>query len=155
MNLIFQLLYFLIPAAVANMAPVFVKNRLLGDHKTFRGLVAAIIGAMIVIYLQLILYDFKFFRDLSLIDYSQINFLILGFLIGFGVMFGDAVGSFIKRRFNTAPGKSLLFIDQINGALGLAIFVMPFYLKSWKLFFYILIIWTLGHFIFKFLGYLL
>jgi len=154
MNLILQIIYFLLPAALANMMPVFMKNkmpylnkpldfnfklgknRILGDNKTFRGLVSGIIGAVIIVYIQLILYDFKLFRDLSLINYSTINFLVFGFLIGFGVIFGDAIGSFIKRRFNIIPGKSLLLIDQINGIIGLAVFVYLFYLASLKIYFY-------------------
>ncbi len=174
MNLgsILDLAYFLLPAAIANMIPVFVKHkfdylnlpldfgiklggkRLLGENKTLRGLIFAIIGAIITVYLQIILYDYKLFRNLSIVDYSQINFLLFGFLTGFGVMFGDAIGSFVKRRLNVAPGKPLLFVDQVNSVVGLGIFVLPFYLRSFKDFVYLLIIWTVGHFVLKFLGYL-
>lgn len=171
--MILQIIYFLLPAALANMMPVFVKEkyeylnkpidfglkigdkRILGDNKTFRGLIAGIVGSYLVVYLQLILSDFSFFRDLSLVDYSTISFLSFGFLMGFGTLFGDIIGSFIKRRLNIEPGKSLLIIDQINGAVGVGIFVLPFYLKSWLVFFYIIIVWTLGHFLIKYLGYLL
>ncbi len=173
MLLILQIIYFLLPAALANMMPVFVKGkyeylnkpidfgltlkgrRILGDHKTFRGLVTGIIGAAIVVYIQLILYDFKIFRDLSLVDYSQVSFLAYSFLIGFGVLFGDMIGSFIKRRVNLEPGKSLFLLDQINGAIGLGIFALPIYLPSWLIFLYIILVWVLGHFVIKFIGYLL
>src|SRR3989344_1136124 len=168
-----EIIYFLLPAALANMMPVFVKNkmkylkypldfgfsfnekRILGENKTFRGLAGAIIGSILIVYLQFVLYDFRIFREISLVDYTQVNFLWFGFLIGFGVMFGDALASFIKRRLNYSPGKSLLIIDQINGVIGLGIFVVPFYLKSWKIFINLLFVWLVGHFILKFLGYLL
>lgn len=170
--MIIELIYFLLPAAIANMMPVFMKNkmfylkypldfnkkikekRILGDNKTFRGLIAAVIGSVITVYIQLILYDFKFFRNISLVDYSQTGFLIFGFLIGFSVIFGDAVSSFIKRRLNIKSGESLLVIDQINGILGLGLIVFPIYLKSIKIFFYLTLIWIIGHFILKYLGYL-
>jgi|SRR3989338_6546156 len=171
--MIIDLIYFLLPAAVANMMPVFARKkmeylnypldfgrsyngkRILGDNKTFRGLVAAILGSVITVYIQVILYDFKFFRDLSLVDYSQTGFLWFGFLIGFAVIFGDALASFIKRRLNYSPGKSLIFVDQINGIIGLCIFVLPFYLDSIKIISSLVFIWLLGHFILKYLGYLL
>src|SRR3989344_5390803 len=104
--MIIELIYFLIPATIANMMPVFVRNRmknlvypldfgveikgkrLFGDNKTFRGLVSAIVGSAVIVYLQLILYDFKLFRDISLIDYSQTGFLFFGVLIGVAVILG-------------------------------------------------------------------
>lgn len=171
--MLIEIIYFLLPGALANMMPVFVKKkmeylnypldfglkfgdkRLLGENKTFRGLFAAIIGSIFLVYVQSIFYDFQFFRNISFINYFTTNFLVLGFLIGFGVMFGDALGSFFKRRVGYAPGKSFFLIDQINGIIGMGFFVFPFYLKSFKIFLYCVLLWTLGHLILKFFGYLL
>lgn len=173
MSLIFLLrvLYLIVPAAIANMMPVFVKKinfinypidfkvnftgkRLLGDNKTFRGLFFGIIGSIIIVFIQKYLFSYEIFRNISLIDYSEINFILFGFLGGFGVLFGDLIGSFIKRRLDIAPGKSLFMIDQINGGFGFVLLTGLFYLRSWSLIFWILLIWTVGHFALKYVGYL-
>ncbi len=174
MSLVFiiHILYLLIPGAFANMAPVlfkkfnflnypvdfglkFGKNRLFGTNKTFRGFFFGILGSIIFVFIQRILFNYELFRNISLIDYSKINLILFGFLIGFSVLFGDLIGSFIKRRLNVGPGKSLFIVDQVNGGVGFALFVIPFYFKSWSLALWILIIWTIGHLIIKYFGYLL
>jgi len=172
--MIIELLYFLLPAAFANIMPVFVKHhfrslaypldfkkkfidekRLLGEHKTFRGLVFGIIGAMTISLVQKYLHNYYLFNAISLINYQEINILVFGFLVGIGVIIGDALGSFVKRRVNVKPGKSLYLIDQASSIIGIGIFVLPFYLPSLEIFLYLFIIWTIGHFIIKFIGYLL
>lgn len=180
---IIQILYLLVPAAVANMAPVFAKkinflnysvdfglkigkNRLFGTNKTFRGFFFGVLGSIIFVLLQRILFNYRFFRNLSLVDYGEINLILFGFLIGFGVLFGDLIGSFIKRRLKVGPGKSLLVIDQINGGFGFALFIFIFYAFTEDLHLYfdigsllfllsIVLIWGIGHLIIKYLGYLL
>ena len=170
--LIVKVLYFLMPAAFANMTPVFVRNsfkflaypvdfnkklfgsRLFGSHKTFRGFIFGILAGIIIVILQSYLYRYNFFQNISLLDYTRVNIFIFGFLIGFGVLFGDLIGSFIKRRFNFKSGESFYVLDQINSGIGLAVFIVPFYFKSWNLAFWIIIIWFIGHFIIKYVGYL-
>ncbi len=168
---ILQIIYLLIPAALANMAPVFASRinfldypadfgfkiygkRIFGEHKTFRGFFFGILASIAVVFLQYILYNFEFFRYLSLIDFDSVNFLAFGFLTGFGVLFGDLIGSFVKRRFDFKPGKSLFFLDQTNSIIGFGVFVVWVYFKSWSLFFYALALWFFGHLIFKYFGYL-
>lgn len=168
---IWAVIYFLVPAALANMAPVFVKKfnflnypvdfklkingkRIFGDNKTFRGLFLGIISAIIFVFVQKYLYNFEFFESLSIVDYASVNSLLLGFFVGSGVLIGDLVGSFIKRRFSFRPGESFLILDQVNGGIGIA-FVSYFYFKSWILILWIILIWLIGHFIIKYLGYLL
>ena len=168
---ILQIIYLLVPAALANMAPVFFSKinflnypadfgfkiygkRIFGKHKTFRGFFFGILASILIVYMQKLLYNYDFFKELSLIDFNSVNFLAFGFLAGFGVLFGDLIGSFVKRRFDFKPGKSLFVLDQINSMIGFGIFVVGVYFKSWGLFFYVLIVWFFGHLIFKYLGYL-
>lgn len=180
-NFIFGVLYLLIPGAIANIIPAIIKNhfkflaypidfrinlfgkRLFGDNKTFRGLIWGIIGSIVIVFLQKILYEYNFFSNLSLVDYSEINFLLFGFLIGFGVLFGDLVGSFIKRRFDFKPGESFYVLDQINGGFGFALFLSIFYVLNQGLNFdtgtfifmlLMILIWGIGHLIIKYLGFL-
>ncbi len=114
-KLILQTLWLFLPALLANLTPPLVKKidilnypvdfgakfrgqRVFGDHKTIRGLVFGVLVAMIVAYLQMMLYSYPAFQWLSIIDYPYYNVLLLGFLLGFGALFGDMVKSFFKRQ---------------------------------------------------------
>ncbi|MFH0876461.1 MAG: CDP-archaeol synthase [archaeon] len=130
-------IWYILPAYIANMAPVFAyllfKEKfsepvdfnlklngrpLFGKNKTIRGFIAAIIVGIAVTYLQKIAYKVSFFNEISLLDYSTANILVLGFLMGFGALFGDLIKSFFKRRLNIAPGKSWKPFDQIDFLIG-------------------------------------
>lgn len=174
MNFIFllKILYLLLPAAFANMVPVFMKkmnflnypldfklkffgNRLFGNNKTFRGLVFGIIGSIVVVLLQSFLYEYEFFLNINLVNYSLVNVFGFGFLVGFGVLFGDLVSSFIKRRFGFKSGEHFFILDQINGGLGFGFLIVLTYFKSWNLFLWVILIWFVGHLVIKYIGYLL
>lgn len=139
-NIILQCFYFMLPAYFANMAPVIVKKinilnlsidfnkkinnkPIFGRNKTFRGLFFGIIFAIAVSYVQYYFYNNDIFYDLALADYS--NWLLLGFLMGFGAIFGDLVKSFVKRRLNYKPGKPFVPWDQTDFVIGALIFVLP------------------------------
>ncbi len=171
--LILQIIYLLIPAAVANMVPVFVRNhfkflakpldiglsfygkRILGSHKTFRGLIFGMLGSLVVVFIQNLIYANEFFYNLSLIDYSSINLLVFGIFAGFFVLLFDSIASFVKRRLNFKPGERFYILDQINGGLGFSLFIFLFYIRSWPLFIIIILVWIIGHFLLKYLGYIL
>jgi CDP-2,3-bis-(O-geranylgeranyl)-sn-glycerol synthase len=146
-ELILKSLYLLAPAGFANMSakvaahfgvlkfldkPIdFGKTyrgyRITGDHKTFRGYVAAIITGVLFGYIQHLLYSYSSFRDISLLDYSNLSYaLFIGLLLSLGAMVGDTVKSFFKRQMNVAPGKSWFPFDQIDFILGAFLFVWPF-----------------------------
>ncbi len=138
--LLLSCFYFMLPAYFANMAPVIVKKinfikipidfgktldnkPIFGKNKTFRGLVFGVLFAVIIAYIQYIFYQNNIFLDLALIDYS--NWLLLGFLMGFGAIFGDLIESFVKRRLDYEPGKAFVPWDQTDFVLGALIFVYP------------------------------
>lgn len=145
LKFVLQCVYVMLPAIIANMAPVLFRGhfkklaipidlgktykgkRILGDNKTLRGYIVGILSSIAVIYIQRWLYDYPFFRNLSFVDYNSYNMLLLGFLVGFGVLFGDTVESFIKRRLNIAPGKPFAPWDQVDSVIGALIFVYPAY----------------------------
>jgi len=124
--------YFMLPAYFANMAPVIVKGilkplafpldfnkqlngkPLFGKNKTFRGLIFAVIFGIAIAFLQH--YFYTSFRAISFIDYS--SWLLFGFLMGFGAIFGDLVKSFIKRRLDVTPGKMFFPWDQLDFIFG-------------------------------------
>ena len=152
MNIILEIVWFLLPAYFANMAPVFanaifhnkgkpINVALFGSHKTYRGFLAGIIAAVLIIYIQLYLYGISFFRSTSILDYSQINLLIYGLLFGFGSMLGDLIKSFFKRRLGFKPGSRFMPFDQIDYILGTFLLLSQLFFPGW-IFFAIAIILT-------------
>jgi CDP-2,3-bis-(O-geranylgeranyl)-sn-glycerol synthase len=173
---IFFALWFFAPAGLANLAafasgkiralkkfnyPVdcYLKiggKRILGNHKTVRGFLAAIIVGIIVCYLEVFVYSNSFsVRELVPVDYYIINPYILGGLLGFGALFGDAVKSYFKRRKGIQPGRSWFPYDQIDYIIGSIAFSL-FYLQlqAW-IYFLLFIVWFLMHPLMTFFGYLL
>jgi CDP-2,3-bis-(O-geranylgeranyl)-sn-glycerol synthase len=104
----------------------FRGHRVFGEHKTIRGLVVGTLSGGIIFFLQQYLYsNSDFFRNLSLIDYSNVPALF-GFSIGFGALVGDAIKSFFKRQIGIKPGTSWFPWDQIDWVIGSLIFALPF-----------------------------
>lgn len=88
----------------------------LGKNKTWRGIVVASICGMLVFWLQKIAYT-SGFTSLAIIDYSDFS-IVLGFLLGFGAIFGDAVKSYYKRKAGIRPGERWLGFDQLDFVIG-------------------------------------
>jgi len=141
---VFQVLYFFLPAYLANMSPVLIGRRfsalaipldggrtlwgkrILGDHKTWRGLLAGIVAGTLIFELQRLVYEAGIAQALVVIDYSA-HPLLPGLLMGLGAGIGDAVKSFFKRRIDIEPGKSWLVFDQLDFFLGAYVFVSLVY----------------------------
>lgn len=111
-NIIYQAIYFFLPAYVANTAagilgygrPVdlgrnfFDGKRIFGDGVTMRGTASGVLAGTITGFLQ--------------------GKPLLGLLLGVGAMAGDAAGSFIKRRLGKPRGSPLFPLDQLNFVVG-------------------------------------
>ncbi len=162
------------PGAFANIAPVcaafafpgfktpldFGKNwrgkPILGPHKTWRGLTAAVIFSLIVVFLQKYLYnEFSWVRTISLIPYNEINIWLIGLLIGLGVMVGDAAESFIKRRMKVAPGSKFFPWDQIDALIGGLVFLAIVYVPPGSVIIFLLFFAPILHIAVKQFGYLI
>ena len=141
--------YLMLPAYFANMAPVMVKkinlfvfpidfnrkinnNPILGKNKTFRGLIFGIVFAIIITYLQFLLYKIEFFKNISFINYQ--NWLLFGLLIGLGALTGDLVKSFFKRRLGLKPGAKFVPFDQTDFVVGALVFIVPIFNLTLKIF---------------------
>ncbi|HNZ25923.1 MAG TPA: CDP-archaeol synthase [Spirochaetota bacterium] len=131
---VLRAVYTTIPAIAANIAPILTQKipvlaypldfyvsikgeRLLGDHKTFRGLFSGILFSVILMTGQYLVDRYTNFK-FSLIDFNEVNFFWIGFLMGLGVILGDAVKSLVKRRLKIPPGDSFIPWDQIDCVLG-------------------------------------
>jgi CDP-2,3-bis-(O-geranylgeranyl)-sn-glycerol synthase len=165
--------YLMLPAGLSNMVPVFFRRinflnyrvdfgkswrgrPLFGTNKTLRGLFFGTLSSILLVGLQTLLYlNYGYFRSISFIDYSQHSFILIGFLLGFGALFGDLVESFFKRRFRIKPGKRWFPWDQLDFLIGSLIFLSFTYIPSWQALVLIIIAGPILHVTFKHLGYYL
>lgn len=127
-----DLIIFIIPAYLANSAPVIVgggtpmdlgkkfsdKRRILGDGKTIRGFIGGVAAGVIISAL------ITNFFPLEIFGSAKMQFLS-GVLLSLGTLVGDAVGSFVKRRMNINPGKPFL-LDQLSFLIVALLFSFPF-----------------------------
>lgn len=142
------LAWFFLPAALANAMPVVAAKlpylrslsfpldggmiwkgkRLLGEHKTIRGIVVGMLTGVAFVTLQRYLYDaFPAFFTFGPFDYGSANPIGLGLALGLGPLVGDAIKSFFKRQQNIESGDMWFPFDQIDYILGAIVFSLPFY----------------------------
>lgn len=125
-------LYFILPAYFSNGSglifggglPVdFGKSdkkgvRWIGDGVTWRGLIAGtVVGTLTGIvqgYLgpEIIQTFGQYIITPIITDIS--SGAVIGFLLGFGALLGDAIGSFLKRRVGIDRGKPAPLLDQLD-----------------------------------------
>jgi CDP-2,3-bis-(O-geranylgeranyl)-sn-glycerol synthase len=132
--------WFFVPAGVSNMAPCFLKgknpvdmgrnfvdgNRFFGDGKTIEGLIGGtLIGTFFGILQIVILYITG--MDSSMLSFGQgLDALLVVFLIALGALFGDLIGSFIKRRLKLKRGQKAPLMDQYNLVFGVFVLLLAF-----------------------------
>ncbi|MBU1146150.1 CDP-2,3-bis-(O-geranylgeranyl)-sn-glycerol synthase [Patescibacteria group bacterium] len=165
----------MLPAYIANMAPVFAKRfgllkflarpvdggrefsgrKIFGEHKTWRGFVVGIIAAIAGAWLQYFLYSVSPFREISFFNYFEVSPWFLGFIFGFGALFGDLIKSFFKRRIGIAPGKPWIPFDQLDFVLGALIFVSLIFLPPWRGILVIIIVTPILHLLANQIGFIL
>ena len=137
------LLYLFIPAFVANSTPVLVchvpvlkhwntpvHEEWFGSHKTYRGFLFGVLFGVLVSLLQYALCDVESLASITLLHDTLQQSVLVGFLLGFGALAGDAAESFVKRRMHIAPGKALPFWDGADYMLGSMLLLSPVYLVS-------------------------
>jgi len=163
-------IYFLLPAGLANMAPVLMKfwfkglaqpidggqtwqgQPLFGRSKTWRGLIFATLFGIIIFGLQQYLYRFQGIKDISLFNYNQYN-LWLGFLMGLGAILGDLAKSFFKRRLKMAPGHVWIPLDQIDYSIGALLLSALIYWPGWSVTITCILIGFILHLLINLIGY--
>ena len=138
-QLLFNSLIYILPAYVANAAacvfgggtPVDLGKyfldgrRVLGNGVTYRGFFFGVFLGCITALFEGILLNldilgtFQFYSNL-------IEWVCLGFLLSSGALFGDMVGSFIKRRLGIEQGKPAPLLDQLDFVIFAILFAYPF-----------------------------
>ncbi len=119
-NLIIYPIIYIFPAYAANGAPVLFGGgapldfkrkirgkRIFGDHKTIKGTAAAIVIGILAGVIESLAFPFM---------------LKISIMLTLGAVFGDLLGSFLKRRMNYRSGRSFPVIDQF----GFVVFAMIF-----------------------------
>ena len=117
-------LWFILPAYFASISPVWFRLRgktpldfgrtfrskpIFGPSKTVRGFVGgALCGTLLGGIQQFV--------------FGKPDGFLLGVLLGFGAMTGDAVKSFFKRQRGIPPGKSWFPFDQLDFVVGGLVF---------------------------------
>ena len=158
---ILQCMYLMVPAYLANMAPVLVRKidfldkpiskKFLGDHKTWRGFVFGTLAGVLGAFLQKWLYSYPVFASLSFFDYS--NWLVVGFLLGFGALFGDSVKSFFKRKAGVKPGGRFIPADQLDYSIGSLLLISFVFRLTWQMIVVVLVVNFIMHIIGNHVGY--
>ncbi|MBD3319021.1 CDP-archaeol synthase [Candidatus Woesearchaeota archaeon] len=167
--LILQLLYFMLPAYFANMAPVFARQHLewlnipldggkkwrgkpiLGSHKTLRGVVSGVVVGVVVAAVQYLLLPITGWLSL----YSYEHWILLGLALSFGALLGDILKSFFKRQIGVKSGKAWVPFDQIDYAVGALAIGALVYFPGWLNALYIVLLSVTLHFIVNAIGFAL
>lgn len=171
MRIILEIFWLLLPAGAANITPVLVRkvnflnypidanktlfgNRIFGENKTWRGLFFGIGAAIVVLAWQKYAYIyFITIQSISFFDYAEVNVYGLGFLFGFGALFGDLVKSFFKRRLKIPSGSMWIPFDQIDWIFGALIFLSFYFSFHWSVWVASLLFYGFLHPIVNLLGY--
>ena len=139
-EIVIQALWLVLPAYIANASALLVgggtpidfkKNwkdgkRILGDGKTWRGLISGAVVGMaggFGLSIVAILANESEFAFLGLSDFGRYPLMIpvIG-AICFGALFGDIIESFFKRRFGKNRGEDWIPFDQIDFIFGALFF---------------------------------
>jgi CDP-2,3-bis-(O-geranylgeranyl)-sn-glycerol synthase len=165
---LWEVFWFFLPAGAANMAPIlatripwarnwrtpldfgrsFRGRRILGDNKTWRGLV---VGTLVAVGVGLLQY-----RVIASSSESTGFIIAASAALGFGALAGDAFFSFLKRQRGIPAGHAWIPFDQIDYILGGLIMVYPFIPNELTVGIAIatLFMYTSLHFIVSYIGYL-
>lgn len=168
-------LWFFLPAGVANVTPILAAKipvlkkisypidsfqkiqgiRLLGNHKTWRGLVVGVVVGTFTAVIQFFLvHQYSNFFSFVPQEYFFANAYLLGFLLSFGALFGDMIKSYFKRQSAIPEGKSWLGFDQSDYVIGGLFFSSILLIFSLQFYLILALEWIGLHIIFSYLGYL-
>lgn len=158
-----QMFWFFLPAGFANMCPVLFKNSfkllaipidegktfmgkpIFGAHKTWRGVVVATVGGGIFFLIQYWLaYQSPHMQSWAPFDITSLPWWF-GFGFGFAAILGDLGKSFFKRRISFKPGQTWFPFDQLDFAIGAALFAMLFVDFNWVMWLIIILAGPVFH----------
>ncbi len=149
-------LWLMMPAIVANSMPVFfarfrlwenlakpLDNLAFGANKTWRGFASGISCGMAISFLQWLAASTITSSGssfLTLFPYREAGLfrtLFLGFLLSAGILLGDLIKSYFKRRAGKKPGSPWIPFDELD-FLGAFLFLLILYIPPYPHFWIIL-----------------
>lgn len=150
MNLytILTTIWLYLPAYFANAAPVALGGGppldggekwldgkpFLGSHKTFRGCVVGVAMGLLIGAFQGNIY--------------------IGLTQGFGAILGDLLSSFLKRRWDIAPGGGFPLLDQLDFIIMAIIISQPYTRASFLEMFIILVVTVPIHYFMNYVAWI-
>ena len=142
----FIVLWIMMPAYLANTIAVLTGgkypidqgrihsdgNRILGDGKTWSGLVGGTLGGVFIGFLQVNLGEglIEALSGSQDVDFWGENSIIVFFLLSFGALFGDMTASFIKRRSQLKRGDKSPLLDMFD-FIGMALLLSFIFANDW------------------------
>lgn len=114
-------------------------KRIFGDNKTWKGVIGYLIFNILFYVLWGMVLGSCGIDDLNFFYYQHSNSLqfniLIGLLLGIAYALFELPNSFVKRRMDIVPGKTMqgsmkllfIFIDQADSIFGLALVVWLFY----------------------------
>lgn len=164
LNDVIYAFYYILPAYVANAAPVIFGGGypvdagrsfwdgkpLFGSNKTVRGFFAGLLVGTFAGFVLSFIYQLEGFPRNFLFQYN----ILLGFLLSLGALTGDLFHSFIKRRLDISPGSPLPIADQLDFVLGALLLSALLYPPPLLIAIIILIVTPPIHLLTNFIAYL-
>jgi CDP-2,3-bis-(O-geranylgeranyl)-sn-glycerol synthase len=149
-------------------------KRILGDGKTWQGMIGGIItgtvvGLILLVIMQFVIWPYfqsaiigNLLYPMNLDDPMYLGaFLnppclmgvLRGFLLSLGTPIGDMIGSFFKRRFNLERGAPAPVVDQLDFLLGAILFAYIVFPLGWMYIVFALLATILIHVLANTVGY--
>jgi len=177
MNFLYILscIYFFVPAYIANATPPLANTfnvfnflnkpidggkeirgvPILGNHKTWRGLISEIVVCTLLTQLFILINDYyalNIYNNIGF-DVHSINSWLLGILLSIGIVFGDIFFAFVKRRLKLRPGTAFIPFDQTNYVIGAFVFLQPFLNLSFNFWLVLFLLTFIVHIVCNRVGY--
>ena len=140
-------------------------KRIFGDNKTWKGLIGYIFFNIIFMVLVSIIYKAFNIENLNFFYINHKNTLIYNILVGalLGLFYAlfELPNSFMKRRLDIEPGKTIkgpkkyffIFLDQADSVFGVALVVWMFYPIGIKVYLLYILVGAVTHLLINMLLY--
>ena len=164
--LLVQSFWLVAPAYAANGFPPLVKGRrpidlgrtfrgkrIFGNGKTIEGTIAGIIFGIIIGSIQIYGQQFIPLSVDGIVLNLTVMTLPIVILLCLGTMFGDILGSFIKRRISLERGSSAPLLDQLGFLVFAFIFVSVIYPVEIPIIITLIILTPIIHLVANVIGY--
>ena len=152
---------------IDNNIKLIDKKRLFGDNKTWKGFIGYILFNIIF---SVIFGSIWKISNLEKLNFFYVNHpntilynLLIGFLLGLFYALFELPNSFVKRRLDIKPGKTIkgfkkiffIILDQADSVFGVALVVWMFYPLGLKLYLLYIVIGVVTHLLINMLLYFL